>query len=33
LFVVKQVVEAHGGWVRVESTPGVGSVFTVELPK
>jgi signal transduction histidine kinase len=33
LFVVKQVVEAHGGTVRVASTPGVGSVFTVELPK
>jgi signal transduction histidine kinase len=32
LFVVKQVVEAHGGRVSVESTPGAGSTFTVELP-
>jgi signal transduction histidine kinase len=32
LFLVKAVVEAHGGQVRVESTPGQGSVFWVELP-
>jgi two-component system OmpR family sensor kinase len=32
LFVVRQVVEAHGGDVRVESSPGAGSEFIVELP-
>lgn len=32
LFLVKAVVEAHGGRVWVESTPGQGSVFWVELP-
>jgi signal transduction histidine kinase len=33
LYVVKQVVDAHGGSVRVESDPGSGAVFTVELPR
>jgi signal transduction histidine kinase len=32
LFLVKAVVEAHGGRVWVESTPGEGSIFWVELP-
>jgi signal transduction histidine kinase len=32
LFLVKAVVEAHNGRVWVESTPGQGSVFWVELP-
>lgn len=32
LYLVKAVVEAHGGRVWVESTPGHGSVFWVELP-
>jgi two-component system, OmpR family, sensor kinase len=32
LPIVKQVVDAHGGEVRVESELGQGSVFTVSLP-
>lgn len=32
LAVVRQVVEAHGGRVSVESAPGQGSRFTLHLP-
>jgi len=32
LSIVKHVAEAHGGRVFVESTPGQGSRFTLELP-
>jgi PAS domain S-box-containing protein len=32
LFIARQIVEAHSGSIHVESTPGKGSTFTVELP-
>jgi signal transduction histidine kinase len=32
LSIVKSIVAAHGGDVRVESQPGVGTSFTVSLP-
>ncbi len=32
LSIVKHIVEAHGGEVRVESTLGKGSTFTISLP-
>jgi signal transduction histidine kinase len=32
LWIVRQVVEAHGGAVRLESSPGQGSTFFVDLP-
>jgi signal transduction histidine kinase len=32
LFITQQLVEAHGGSIRVASEPGVGSVFSLELP-
>ncbi|MCW2738580.1 sensor histidine kinase [Nocardioides sp.] len=33
LSIVRTVVEAHGGEVSVESTPGVGTTVRVELPR
>jgi PAS domain S-box-containing protein len=33
LYIVRQLVEAHGGTIRVQSTPGEGAAFIVELPR
>jgi signal transduction histidine kinase len=33
LYIVKRIVEAHGGSIQVESTPGAGAVFLVDLPR
>ncbi|MDB4970072.1 MAG: hypothetical protein JWN44_5761 [Myxococcales bacterium] len=32
LYIVRRIVDAHGGRITVDSSPGTGSVFVVELP-
>jgi signal transduction histidine kinase len=32
LFISRQIVEAHGGTIRLVSAPGAGTTITVELP-
>jgi len=33
LFIARQIVEAHGGTIRLEGAEASGSTFTVELPR
>jgi signal transduction histidine kinase len=33
LWIVREIVQALGGTIRVESQVGIGSTFTVDLPK
>ncbi|WP_232293259.1 sensor histidine kinase [Stigmatella aurantiaca] len=33
LYITRQIVEAFGGTVGVTSRPGMGSTFTLELPR
>src|SRR5262249_3996775 len=32
LFIARGIMQAHGGSIRAESTPGQGSTFTISLP-
>lgn len=32
LSYVKTMIDAHGGNIKVDSMPGKGSIFTLELP-
>jgi signal transduction histidine kinase len=32
LYITRQIVEAHGGAVRLDSRPGAGATFTCTLP-
>ena len=32
LYISRNIVEQHGGRIRIQSAPGEGAVFTVELP-
>jgi PAS domain S-box-containing protein len=33
LYIARQIIEAHGGTIRVESQLGAGSRFTIDLPR
>ncbi|MCA1825839.1 MAG: ATP-binding protein [Myxococcales bacterium] len=33
LYIARQMVEAHGGRIEVESEPGLGTTFVVEIPR
>ena len=32
LYITRRIVEAHGGTVQVDSVPGAGAAFTINLP-
>ncbi|MGH7928351.1 MAG: ATP-binding protein, partial [Candidatus Binatia bacterium] len=33
LAIARQIVSAHGGWIRYDTRPGEGTVFIVGLPR
>lgn len=33
LYIVDKIIDAHGGWIGVESTEATGTVFTIHLPR
>ncbi|MET0962261.1 MAG: hybrid sensor histidine kinase/response regulator [Noviherbaspirillum sp.] len=33
LYITRQLIEAHGGTIKVHSEPGQGSVFSLDLPR
>ena len=33
LSIVRQIAQAHGGTVRVDSSPGAGTAFILSLPR
>ena len=33
LYIARQIVEAHGGAIALQSTPGAGTAFLVDLPR
>ncbi len=33
LWIVREIVDAHGGTIAVASAPGAGTAFTIELPR
>lgn len=33
LYIVREITQAHGGTVQVQSSPGQGSTFTIRLPR
>jgi PAS domain S-box-containing protein len=33
LYISREIVQAHGGTIRLESEPGAGTTFTIELPR
>ncbi len=32
LYTCRNIIDSHGGKIRVESTPGIGTAFTIRLP-
>jgi signal transduction histidine kinase len=32
LSIVEAIADAHGGWVELDSSPGIGSTFTIVIP-
>ena len=33
LPIVRKIIEAHGGWIEIQSRQGVGTTFVITLPR